>query len=240
MKERLVDVRSEFKPDVIIANGENSAPSNGMTSKSAEYLFNAGVDIITGGNHTLKWRDVYSYIESSGKIVRPANYPESTPGKGFLKFMFGGIKFCVINVMGIVSLEPLACPFETIDKILKQTNDCVIKIVDFHAETTSEKRAFGFYCAGRVSVVFGTHTHVQTSDEQILLDGTAYITDVGMCGASDSVLGVKTEISIKRMKSHIPLKFEHETSGIFKIECVLVEIDNSSGKAQNIKRFRIE
>jgi metallophosphoesterase (TIGR00282 family) len=239
LKSNLNLIREKEKIDLIIANGENSSSGNGMTAASSEYLLNCGVDVITGGNHTFKRRAFFNYLEKSVRIVRPANYPEGTPGKGFLKFKFNNIKFCVINLVGTVYLEPVSCPFRTLDEILKKTSDCIIKIVDFHAEATSEKRALGFYADGRVSVIFGTHTHVQTSDEEILPRGTGYITDVGMTGAANSVLGLKPEISIKRMKEKIPIKYEHENHDPCKIEGAIFFIEENKGKTVKIKRIRI-
>ncbi|MCL2311880.1 MAG: TIGR00282 family metallophosphoesterase [Firmicutes bacterium] len=238
--ENLHKIKSKNKIDFVIANGENSSVTNGITVKAAEYLLNAGVDAITGGNHTFKKRDFFDYLNKSNEILRPANYPNGTPGKGFLKFDLFHTKICVINLSGVVYLESLACPFETFDKILGQADDCKVKIIDFHAEATAEKRAMGFYVDGKVSAIFGTHTHVQTSDEEILHNGTAYITDVGMTGIANSVLGVKSEISIMRMKGKIPLKFEHADSGFCKMECAIVEIDEINGKSTKIERLRFK
>ncbi|GMB10794.1 MAG: YmdB family metallophosphoesterase [Candidatus Improbicoccus devescovinae] len=240
VKTKLNSFKKENSIDVVIANGENSAVDNGITIGSAEYLLSAGIDVITTGNHAFKKRSVYDYLNKSHNILRPANFPENTtPGKGVLEFELNNIKFCVINLMGVHYLEPLRCPFETIDKILEKFNNYLIKIVDFHAELTSEKRAFGFFVDGRISAVLGTHTHVQTADAQILPGGTGYITDVGMVGAIDSVLGVKKEISIKRMKEKIPLKFEHDSNGRYKMDCVILDIDNSTGKTVFIKNFSL-
>lgn len=240
VKENLNNIKSEKQIDFIIANGENSAVRNGITKKSAEYLFSAGIDVLTGGNHSFKKHDFIDYIHNSPRIVRPANYPEGTPGKGFAKFEFKNSKICVINLSGLVYLEPLRCPFDCLDKILNHCKDCNIKILDFHAEATAEKRAMGFYCDGLVSAIFGTHTHVQTSDEEILPKGTAYITDVGMSGARYSVIGVKPEISIRRMKNKIPLRFEYDDVGPSKIECVCFDVDESTGKSLKIERLRFK
>ena len=238
IKENLKDIIFEKKVDFVIANGENSAVRNGITKKSAEYLFSSGVDVLTEGNHSFKKHDSIDYIDKSYKIIRPANYPDHTPGRGCACFDVCGHKVCVINISGLVYLEPLSCPFECLDKIIKQNQDCKIKIVDFHAEATSEKRALGFYADGRVSAIFGTHTHVQTSDEEILPNGTSYITDIGMSGAVYSVLGVRPECSISRMKNKIPLRFEYDDTGPSKIEGVFIDIDEETGKSVKIERFR--
>ena len=238
IKENLKDIISEKKIDFVIANGENSAVRNGITKKSAEYLFNSGVDVLTGGNHSFKKHDFIDYIDKCHKIIRPANYPDHTPGKGWFCFNVKGIKICVINISGLVYLEPLSCPFECLDNIIEKNQDCKIKILDFHAEATAEKRALGFYADGRISALFGTHTHVQTSDEEILPNGTAYISDVGMSGAVYSVLGVKPECSIARMKNKIPLRFEYDDDGPSKIEGVCIDIDEQTGKSTKIERLR--
>ena len=238
VKENLKRIKLEKRIDLVIANGENSAVGNGTTIKSAEYLFSAGIDILTGGNHTFKKNEFSEYLNKSSRTIRPANYPNGTPGNGYCKICVKNNNICVINLSGLVYLEPLRCPFECLDKILDEVKDCKIKILDFHAEATSEKRALGFYSDGRLSALFGTHTHVQTSDEEILLNGTGYITDIGMSGKVYSVLGVKPEISIKRMKGKIPLRFEYENFGKSKIECVCFEIDENSGKTLRIERFR--
>ena len=236
--ENLEKIKNKYNIDFVIANGENSAVGNGITQKSAEYLFSAGVDVLTGGNHTFKWQKFIDYLDKSQKIIRPANYPEGTPGNGFLEFNIKNSKIYVINMSGVVYLEALSCPIACLDKILEKTKNIKIKIIDFHAEATAEKRAMGFYFDGKISAIFGTHTHVQTSDEEILPNGTAYITDIGMCGAVYSVLGVKPEIAIKRMKNKIPLRFEHDNFGPSKIECVYFDIDEITGKALDIKRLR--
>jgi metallophosphoesterase (TIGR00282 family) len=238
LRENLSNLKNEKNIDLIIANGENSAADNGMTAASAQYLLNAGVDVITGGNHTFKKRTIFNYLNNSQKVIRPANYPVGTPGKGFLKFKFKNVNICVINLIGLCYLEPVDCFFETLDNILKEVKDCTVKVIDFHAEATSEKRALGFYADGRISALFGTHTHVQTSDEEILPKGTGYITDVGMSGVIDSVLGVKAEVSIKRMKSKIPLKFEHAANGPCKMECIVFDINEIDGKTISLERIR--
>jgi metallophosphoesterase (TIGR00282 family) len=241
LKQSLSRLKIENNIDLTIVNGENSAAGNGITPDSAEYIFSSGADVITGGNHTFRRYTIFDYLKKPLNILRPANYPKNTPGKGFVKFKIGRIEICVINLIGTNYLESMACPFETLDNILykNEISSCSIKIVDFHAEATSEKRALGFFADGRVSVVFGTHTHVQTSDEEILPRGTGYITDLGMTGVANSVLGVKTEISIKRMKNKIPLKFEQSEEGICKIECAVFDINENNGKTVDIKRIRL-
>ena len=236
--DKLKKIKEEKKINFVIANGENSAVGNGTTEKSAEYLFHSGIDALTGGNHTFRKREFIDYIIKSNKVIRPANYPKGTPGRGFAVFKCLTSEICIINLSGLVFLEPLRCPFETLDEILEKTTQYKVKIVDFHAEATAEKRALAFYADGRVSAILGTHTHVQTSDEEIFYKGTSYITDVGMSGLIYSVLGVKPSCSIKRVKGKIPLKFEYEDSGPSKIECVIIDIDENTGRSLNIERQR--
>ena len=236
--DKLRNIKEDRNINFVIANGENSAVGNGTTEKSAEYLFHSGVDALTGGNHTFKKREFIDYMVKSSKIIRPANYPKGTPGRGFSIFKCLMCEICVINISGVVFLEPLRCPFETLDEILEQTVQYKIKILDFHAEATAEKRALAFYADGRVSAILGTHTHVQTSDEEIFPRGTSYITDVGMSGLINSVLGVTPSCSIKRVKGKIPLKFEYDDSGPSKIECVIIDVDENTGKSLNIERQR--
>lgn len=236
---KLSDLKKIKKVDLAIVNGENSAEGNGITPESALRLFNGGADIITTGNHVFRRKEIRQFIDDNPYIIRPYNYPEgTTPGRGMCKIDLGGIKVCVINILGVSYLESMGCPFDALDRALVNANDCKIKIVDFHAEATAEKRALGFYADGRISALFGTHTHVQTSDECILPTGTGYITDVGMTGVINSVLGVKAEISIKRMKEKLPIKFEN-ARGACKMEGIIFDVDDYSGKTKSVERLRI-
>lgn len=225
--------------DMVVANGENAAEGNGILPQVADSLFNSGVDVITGGNHSFRRREILPYLNTNHRLLRPYNYPlSSTPGVGLYKLTVKGIDVAVINMIGVVYLESVRSPFEAIDEAISKCSDCQIKIVDFHAEATAEKRALAFYVDGKVSAFFGTHTHVQTSDEQILPGGTGYITDVGMTGVTDSVLGVKKELSIKRMKNKLPVRFEN-AQGDCRIECVIFDIDDVTGKTVSVQRFRV-
>lgn len=239
LRPRLKRIREEYKIDFVVANAENSAEGNGVLPGVCDSLFECGVDVITGGNHSFRRKEIFPYLNNNHKILRPYNFPvATTPGVGYCKVDFKDIKVGVINIIGVVYLESLMSPFEAIDEAIKKCSDCTVKIVDFHAEATAEKRAMGFYIDGRVSAIFGTHTHVQTSDEEIFSGGTGYITDAGMTGVIDSVLGVKKELSIKRMKNKIPLRFEN-AQGRCKIECVIFDVNDKSGKTENIERLRI-
>lgn len=226
--------------DMTICNGENASDGNGITPSSAEYIFDSGVDVITLGNHTFRRKEMYSYLDRHPYIVRPANFPESsTPGKGYCIYDMGRITVAVINIMGNTFMDNvLDCPFRKMDEILDKISDCRIKIVDFHAEATGEKRAMGYYLDGKVSAFFGTHTHVQTSDTEILPNGTGYITDVGMTGPVHSVLGVKPEIIISKLRNKLPERFDF-AGGECKLDCVIFEIDEKTGMALNTEIMEI-
>ncbi len=226
--------------DLVICNGENSADGNGITPASAKFLFDSGVDAVTLGNHAFRRKEVFEYLDENPFIARPANFPSgATPGRGIINLDTGRRIVTVINLMGNMYLDSgLACAFETVDGMLKQAEGNII-IVDFHAEATSEKRAMGYYLDGKVSAVFGTHTHVQTSDAQVLPNGTGYITDAGMTGTVHSVLGVKTDIIINKFKTKLPARFDL-ADGDCKLECVLFDVDDSTGKCKSAESMRIE
>lgn len=225
--------------DLVIANGENSADGNGITPVSAEYLFQSGVDVITTGNHAFRRKESYSLFDDSPYLIRPANFPQATtPGQGFCIVDMGRVQVCIINLMGTVYMENLACPFDTMDKLLAQVKGCRVIIVDFHAEATAEKRALGYYLDGSVSAIFGTHTHVPTADETILPNGTGYITDVGMTGTIHSVLGVKPALAIEKMKTKMPVRFDL-ADGACKMDCILYTVDDKTGKTTFTERFEI-
>ncbi len=239
LTKKLSNIIEKTSIDIVIANAENAAAGFGLTPDTANEIFAAGVDVITMGNHVWDKKEILSILDDR-RIVRPLNYPGSeTPGRGFtIAITKKGVKVGIINLMGRTFMTPLDCPFKTAEKILpelKEKTDVVI--VDFHAEATSEKKALGYFLDGKVAGVLGTHTHISTADETIFENGTAYITDVGMTGAHDSVLGVKKETIIQRFLTQMPLKYELATENIC-IESVLVEIDEKTGKAISIKRMR--
>lgn len=240
LREKLPMLKKVKGIDFVICNGENSADGNGVTPTSARYLFDSGVDVITLGNHSFRRHEAYEYIDENPFVVRPANFPEkTTPGSGIKNIDTGRRIITVINIMGNVFMDNnLNCAFETVDKMLEKAESKII-IVDFHAEATGEKRAMGYYLDGRVSAVFGTHTHVQTSDAQVLPNGTAYITDVGMTGTVNSVLGVKSEIIISKLKTKMPARFDL-ASGDCKMECAIFDIDDKTGRAVFAENLRIE
>lgn len=239
LRQILPNLKKEYKADVVIANGENSAIGNGITPKSAQHIFASGVDVITLGNHTLKRPEICDYLDENEFIIRPYNYHPSASGKGIALIDKGYTQLAVINMQGAVYLDNIANPFDEIDKAIDEAKEMGAKIiiVDFHAEASSEKRAMGFYTDGRISAIVGTHTHVQTSDEQILPNGTAYMTDLGMTGPYFSVLGVAPDRAIQKMKTNLPVRFVCE-DGPCTLEGCMIEIDNKTGKALKIERFR--
>lgn len=228
------------KIDFIIANGENSADGNGILPHSMRALFDAGVDVITGGNHTFRRREIFDLLESEERLLRPANMPSSAPGRGAMLFDCGRTSVGVINLLGTTYMESLDCPFRAAERIVDElkSQGAKIIIVDFHAEATSEKRAMGFLLDGSVSAVFGTHTHVQTADEQILPRGSGYITDLGMTGPVQSVLGVKPEIIISKFKDKLPVRFE-QADGECELNGCIFTIDDRSGLCFGAKRVKI-
>ena len=231
LSRKLPLLRSELGADITIVNGENSANGNGITAYSAEQLFSCGADLITTGNHAFQRRDNL-HIFDNDCILRPANYSDACPGKGVGLLDLGACRIVIINLSGVLFMENLANPFDTADALLREIDTPNI-FVDFHAEATSEKKAMGHYLAGRVTGIFGTHTHVQTADACILQGHTAYITDAGMTGVEDSVLGVKKEIAIDRLHLHVPTRFE-EAQGECFLNGVLVEFDAKIGKTTKI------
>ena len=224
--------------DLVIANGENSADGNGITPDSARYLLDSGVDVITTGNHSFRRRESYDLYDSCEVLLRPANYPAAAPGRGLCVVDMGRVQVGVINLMGTAFMESLRCPFETLDSLLKTPGLPKVVVVDFHAEATGEKRALGFYADGRVTALFGTHTHVPTADGCLLPHHTGYLTDAGMTGPIDSVLGVKPEIIIGKLKTKMPARFEW-AKGPCKMDCVLFTAEERTGLCTGVERFSI-
>jgi len=241
LKELLPNLVDRYKIDVVIANGENAAGGFGVTEKTAVEMLGLGVHVITGGNHIWDKKESIPYIAKENRVLRPVNYPPGAPGYGSIVHSLpNGAKVAVLNIAGRVFMSALDCPFrigkEEIERLRESTN---IIIVDFHAEATSEKIAFGYFIDGKVSAVIGTHTHVQTADEKILPGGTAYITDVGMTGPSVSVIGIEKEQIIERFLLQMPMKFEvAKGEGI--MCAVVVEIDEKTGKSTAIQRLQLK
>jgi 2',3'-cyclic-nucleotide 2'-phosphodiesterase len=226
--------------DLVIANAENSAGGMGVDIKSAKELLSAGVQVLTSGNHIWKKKEIYPFLDEQESLIRPANYPAGAPGKGWCVWQHNGLRALVINVQGRVFMpNHVEDPFRCVDEILKQQGSrSPVVIVDMHAEATSEKYAMGWYLDGRASIVFGTHTHVQTADERILPGGTAYITDLGMCGPFDSVIGMEKETVIRGFITQLPRQFEVAQDNVV-LQGVITDIDEESGKARAIRRLRV-
>lgn len=243
LKKILPALKKQKKIDLTIVNGENSADGNGITPLSSEALFACGADVITGGNHSLKRKEVFSLLDENPFILRPHNMPEAQFGKGYCLVDMGYTTVAVINLSGRICLEKAgaSCPFEEADRLLEKAkaDGARVIVVDFHAEATSEKRALAIYLDGRVSAFFGTHTHVQTADQQILKNGTGYITDIGMTGPEDSVLGVKSDIIIARLKDGSRAKFELAEGECMLNGCIF-EVDCQTKRTTAIERVCIK
>jgi metallophosphoesterase (TIGR00282 family) len=227
--------------DLAIANAENAAGGIGVDLKSAKELLSSGLDVLTSGNHIWKKKEIYQYMDEHSELIRPANYPEGAPGRGWCAWQNDdGLKALIINVQGRVFMpNHVDDPFRSVDAIYRERGrHSRVIIVDMHAEATSEKNAMGWHLNGRASIVFGTHTHVQTSDDRILPGGTAYITDVGMCGPLDSVIGMEKETVIKGFLSQLPRQFEVAHENVV-LQGIIVDVDDDSGQAREIRRLRI-
>ena len=232
-------LRTERKIDVVIVNGENSAGGKGFTRKALDELYAGGADVVTSGNHVWDKKDVFEFIEDEPFLVRPANYPEGTPGKGYCIFPFKAVNLAVLNLSGRSFMPALDCPFQKADGILAEiAEQADVIVLDFHAETTSEKLAMAYYLDGRADIVAGTHTHVQTADERILPGGTAYITDLGMVGPQDSVLGVRTDLVIQKFRTGLPVRFEM-AEGPAEYAAVIADIDPAGQRRPAIERILI-
>ncbi len=239
IKALVPDLKKEYNLDFIIANAENAAGGSGITAKVAQELFDASVDVLTSGDHIWKKKEIVEFIGHEPRVLRPNNFPSTAPGAGFGIFTTAkGEKIGVICVLGRVFLDALECPFKTtmaaVEALSRETKTI---IVDIHAEATSEKVALGWYLQGKVSAVLGTHTHIQTADERILPEGTAYLTDAGMTGPYDSVIGRRVEDVLERFLTHVPLKFEVAEGNVMLCGAI-VEIDERNGRAKKITRIQ--
>jgi metallophosphoesterase (TIGR00282 family) len=236
LRKHLPALVDKYAPDLIAANGENAAGGIGLTEEVGRELLGL-VHILTSGNHIWDKKEAIPYLDREPRLLRPANYPPQNPGKGtFVREVRGGWKVAVLNLQGRVFMEPIDCPFRTADAEVEKLRALTpVIFVDFHAEATSEKQALGWYLDGKVSAVLGTHTHVPTADERLLPQGTAYITDVGMVGARDSVIGVQREQAVARFLTGRPQRLEPGKDGLF-FSAVCVEVDPRSGKALSIWR----
>lgn len=229
--------RRENKINFTVCNAENAALGNGLDPQTADKLISSGCDILTGGNHIFKKNEIRSYIENSETLIRPANYPPDTPGNGYNIINIDGFRILVINILGVIYLESLACPFMTVERILeREKGQYDFSVMDIHAEATSEKLALARYFDGKISCIFGTHTHIQTADEQVLPNKSGYITDLGMTGPCDSILGIRSDIIIEKLRTKLPVRFEVACG---KIECngAVFELDEH-GKCCSVSRVR--
>ncbi len=232
-------LKREKDIDVVVVNGENAAHGKGLTTSTFNALLSGGANVVTSGNHIWDQKDIFNFIDREPFLIRPANYPENTPGRGFCIYPHKAKNIGVINLQGRSFMQPIDCPFVCAETILKEiSRECDIILVDFHAETTSEKIAMGYFLDGRVSAVVGTHTHVQTADARILPGGTAYISDLGMVGALDSILGVNPEEVIKKFLTSLPVRFEITPPPCRCVySALLIKIDDRTNKVIEIERI---
>jgi metallophosphoesterase (TIGR00282 family) len=239
--ECLPEIISSERIDLAVANAENAAGGFGITPLVAEELFSMGLDVLTTGNHIWDKKEVYEYLDRQPRLLRPANYPGMNPGRGYhVGRGRNGVEAAVINLQGRTHMLPIDCPFRKADEILNAIGpDVKVRLIDFHAEITSEKVALGWYVDGRVSAVFGTHTHIPTADTRILPRGTAYQTDAGMTGPYDSIIGIEKEIVLRRFLSGLPIRMESARGGV-ELHAVIVEVDERSGQAVSVRRYSVE
>lgn len=239
LKETLPHLKSKYNPDIIIANGENAASGRGITAKIAKEFFELGIHGLTMGNHTWDNKEIFDFIDDEARMVRPANYPPGTPGQGHTVIKANGKELALVNLMGRTFLPPLEDPFRMADEIvggLSKKTKCIL--VDFHAEATSEKIAMGWHLDGRVSLVVGTHTHVQSNDDTILPQGTAYLTDAGMVGSREGILGMERTAVLRKFTTQLPVRFQ-VCEGKWQFHGCFVELDESTGRAKSIQKIRL-
>lgn len=243
LKELLPALRREHAADVVVANGENASGGIGLTAETLRELLGMGIDILTTGNHVWKHRDLYGPLDKEPRLLRPANYPAGAPGRGLGVYdLPGGHRLAVLNLCGTTYMDPLDCPFRTAETLLArleaEEGAPAVRLVDCHAEATSEKKALGWFLDGRVSAVIGTHTHVQTADAMLLPGGTAYLTDAGMCGVEASVLGMDHKVIVDRFLTRLPQRFRPAT-GRGSLNGVLLDVDEATGRARSIRALRV-
>lgn len=237
LADRLGQIVKEETIDMVIANAENAAAGSGLTQKVAKELFASGIDVLTLGDHAYRKKDIYPSLHTSD-IVRPLNISRFAEGKGYIIKEVNGVKVAVINLIGRVFMNPVDCPFNAVSDILEDIlKETKVVVVDMHAEATSEKVAMGHFLAKKVSAVFGTHTHIPTADESIIGDHTAYITDVGMCGSCDSILGRKKENIIERFTTNMPIRFDLAEEDV-RLQGIIFEVDENSGRTYSVKRVQ--
>jgi metallophosphoesterase (TIGR00282 family) len=239
MCKRLPALKTELGASLVVVNGENACAGNGLDPATARAFFGAGADVITSGNHIWHKRDIRQFLDDCPTLLRPVNYPPVCPGHGSVTVERGGKRVLVINALGTVFMDPFDSPFDAVDRVLeREAGKYDYSVLDIHAEATSEKLAIANYLDGRVNVIFGTHTHVQTADEQILPNGSGYITDLGMTGPPESVLGIKTDIIIEKFRTHMPVRFEL-AEGPSELQGALFTLGVNTGRAIGIKRIKL-
>ena len=240
VKEYLPKLKEKYRPQITIINGENAAGGKGITEKIYRQFLEQGAQAVTLGNHAWDNREIFEFIESAKYLVRPANFPKGAPGKGLVFLKLNNLEVAIINLQGRTFMNPIDDPFQKADELVEQARARTPFIfVDFHAEVTSEKQAMGWYLDGRVSAVVGTHTHVQTADSRVLPAGTGYLTDVGMTGPYDGILGVEKEAVLKRFLTSLPVRFEVTTEGRAQLSAVLLELDDKTGFTKKMERILI-
>lgn len=240
VEEYLPRLKQKYQPQLTIVNGENAAAGKGITEKIYKQLLSSGADFITMGNHTFDKKEVFDFIEDAEKMIRPANYPTGTPGKGYGFVNVNGVEVAIINLQGRTFLPAIDDPFRYAEQLIEEVRKRTpIIFIDFHAEATSEKLALAWYLDGKISALVGTHTHVQTADNRILDNGTAYITDVGMTGPYDGIIGTEREAVIKRFLTQLPVRFEAIKKGKAQLSGVVIDINDKTGKATKIERILI-
>ncbi len=237
LARRLPAIVAESGASLVVANGENAAGGLGLTPNTAQELLGMGIAVLTSGNHVWKHRELMPYLDGHPQVIRPANYPEGTPGRGWvITEDIHGVPVAVINLQGLLFISSLPCPFRAADRLLGELRDRArVILVDFHAEATSEKRALGHYLDGRVTAVVGTHTHVPTADAEVLPGGTGYLTDLGMCGPTDSVIGVEKTPAIQRFLSALPHPFQ-VASGRVRVQGAVIHADADTGRCLGIEQ----
>lgn len=240
-QKHIAALRAQLAIDAVIVNGENSSDGKGITSRIVRFYKHNGVDVITSGNHIWRQKEIYQYLSENKDLLRPANYPSACPGTGVTLFSCKGYEIGIISLQGRIFMrDHVECPFKTAESLLSYLKSRTNMIfIDFHAEATSEKIGLAYYLDGKISGLVGTHTHIQTADERILPGGTAYISDIGMAGSLNSMIGMKKEIVINHLITQMPARFEVEINPPYIMTGVYIDVDPTTGKAVNIKRVKI-
>ena len=239
LRRSLPRFRKEKGLDLVLANGENSSRRGGIDLESTEMLFSAGVDLVTTGNHVFRQREIYDFLDGAGSLLRPCNFPAACPGRGYAILSLSGLKVLVINVQSTLFMDALANPFEAVEKILeREAGRFDLAFCDFHGEATSEKKAFGYHFDSRIHAIFGTHTHIPTADLQILPGGSGYITDLGMCGARDSVLGMEIGVATEKFVTHMPTYYR-TAQGPQEAWGAIFELDPATGRCLAVEQVHL-